>query len=177
MKPHLSEAQLVDALFARALGAQADHLAACAVCRTRLAAATEGLSLARSAAVPEPSPLYWQLFARQLDGRLRAQRPSRRPWLAPLLAAAAAALALVSLLPRLPSEPVPAPSSESALWQALPPLEQDAGARVLEGLGATLEEAYLLAGCELDECLADLSEAERRDLARLLSEELAGRES
>jgi len=177
MNRHLSEARLVDALERQASDADAEHLAVCEACQARLASAADGLALAHAAAIPEPSPLYWPVFARQLDERLRAERrPSPRSWLTPMLAAAAAALAFVSLLPQLPPAPA-GPPAETVLWQALPPLEQDPGAAVLEGLGATVEEAYLLAGCELDECLADLSEAEGRELARLLREELAGRES
>jgi hypothetical protein len=76
--------------------------------------------------VPEPPGLYWEALRRNVRRRIAEEpvRPSRRSWLVPVAAAAAAVvIAAVSLVGRTP-EPSPAQPYLPA-WSALPPVEED----------------------------------------------------
>jgi hypothetical protein len=53
------------------------HLAACARCRAEVDAARVGLVAAAAAALPEPSPLYWDVFSRRVSERLASESPRR----------------------------------------------------------------------------------------------------
>src|SRR5262245_49435538 len=130
MARHLSEDEIADALFERGSPARREHLEACSDCATLLAVASEGLALAREAEVPEPSPLYWEVFRRQVDRRIGGEGvPRRRAWLVPLGAAAAIAVLAVPLLRPRATEP-PRPASLPS-WSSLPPSEEDDGLAVL----------------------------------------------
>jgi hypothetical protein len=99
-----------------------------------------GLELARSAEVPEPPPLYWEVFRRQVGRRIGEEAPARRAigfWLFPALATATAVLIAFGLL----RGPVGESSREPAAaplpaWSALPPADQDEGLEVLQALAA-----------------------------------------
>ena len=179
MSSHLSEADLIDVLMEAGDARAREHAAECAHCRARLDHAREGLRFAREAEVPEPSPIYWQALRRQVDRRIGVGEPAFRGWrLGPVLAAAAAALAVVSLL-RVPPAP-PRGVSVTALpaWSALPPSEDDPGLALIEGLAARLGDTGAAPECSrLAECIAGLSEAESQALVDVLRDEIEKRPS
>src|SRR6185503_6868631 len=102
---HVPEAGLIDLLEDGGSPSDRRHLDACASCAERLAVVRAGLGLARTTDVPEPSPLYWESFRRQVGQRIQtAPEPSRHRFLlwGPALAAAAAVVAVVVLGPLSP---------------------------------------------------------------------------
>jgi hypothetical protein len=179
MRRHLSD----ESLLRLAQGGEADgeraHVLACARCATRVEEAREGLTLARRADVPEPSPLYWEAMRRRIEQRI-AEEPRRSPawaWLAPVLATAAA-VAVVALTTGRAHAPAALPSPTLPAWSALPPAEDDASLEVLEGVAiadgdlGTLDE-----GRDLSAFLVGLSDEESRALADSLREAGKGGES
>lgn len=175
---HLSEEVLVDLMDGTAPGEARAHAATCLECRARLEGVTSALEAAAAADVPEPAPLFWESFRRQVDSRILSEaRPWRRFTVSPWLAAAAALLAALGLL--LPTAPAPsaAPSAAVALpaWSPLPPADEDPGLEVLAAV-VPPEDLEPLAGCQgLGDCMADaaaLTEEERTALAEALRREL-----
>jgi hypothetical protein len=183
MRVHLSEESTVDALCGEAPAEVRRHLDGCPECRERLAEAEAALAVAVDAEVPEPPPLYWESFRRQVGSRVAAEPRRRRlTWLAPLLAAAAAVLVATALHRRPePDAPLPSPSAAaSALpaWSALPPADEDAGLAVLKAFQMTdgsLETALPSDG--VAGALADLTDEESADLAEALRRDLGGLEA
>lgn len=164
---HLTEERLLDAVEYGAGAEGRAHIEACAECRARLDEARAGLTLAREADVPEPSPLYWEAFRRQVGRRIVEERPRWHRWLVPL----AAATAVLTLAVPILDGPVPESPAVPVLpaWSALPPADEDEGLAVLKGLGVA--EADLAAVGEssgLDEALGDLSDEEQDAFADLL---------
>jgi hypothetical protein len=180
MGGHPAEDALMDLLEDRGSSPARAHVAQCAHCQARLAEAREGLELALSADVPEPSPLYWQSFRHQVGSRIESatvvaplwRRVLVSPWLP---AAAAAAVAIAVLVPRAPA-PVPGPDAAPVLpaWSALPATEDDEGlallAAVVPGTSGPLVECQGLGAC-MGEAAA-LSEEESVALADALRLEL-----
>jgi len=167
MTGHLSEEKLFEAVENGVAGEARAHLEACATCRALVDEAREGLGLAREAGVPEPSPLYWEAFRRQVSRRIVAEEgPRWRSWLLPLAAAAAVIVFAVPFLRGRVSESGGGPLLPA--WSALPPVDEDEGLAVLEGLGVA--EGDLAAVREergVDEALGDLSDEEQDALADL----------
>ncbi|MET0552116.1 MAG: hypothetical protein ABW221_03705 [Vicinamibacteria bacterium] len=175
MRVHLSEESTIDALHGEAPPDVRRHLESCPECGRRVALAREALALAADAEVPEPPPLYWETFRRQV-GRRVAEEPRRGwlPWLVPVLAAAAALLVATTFHGRLaPAAPSPSAVASLPPWSALPPAEDDAGLAVLKAFEMTdgsLEAALPVESVE--GTLADLSDDESADLADALRQEL-----
>jgi hypothetical protein len=176
MSKHLTEPELLD--LAEGAGGEESraHASGCASCAARVRGAGLGLGLARGAEVPEPSPLYWQAFRRQVGDRIaREARHGGRAWRLPALAAAAALVAAVSLVS---SRDGPAPATpEPALlpaWSGLPPAEDDPGLLVLQALAARGDGAGAVPDEEVSEALVALSEDESRALVEALRVEGRG---
>lgn len=172
---HARDDELLDAVEGVASEAVRRHVQGCAECFERVEEARHGWELAREAEVPEPSPLYWQAFRRQVGGRLGAERRLRRWLWAPALATAAALALAVGLL--APGAGPGGPTTESVLpaWSAsLPAAEDDERLAVLAGLTPPADELPVTAGClGLAQCLSDLTEEETVALADVLRQELA----
>jgi hypothetical protein len=120
--------------------------------------------------VPEPSPLYWEAFRRQVGRRIQGE--GRRTWLRFLVPLAAAA-GLVVALTRPPSAPsnslVPVAASVLPAWSALPAAEDDPGFEVLQAVassGSDLASSYERGSVQ--ELLSDLSDEESQALAERL---------
>lgn len=171
MSAHLTPEEIVDAAAGEADAVARRHVESCAGCAREVAEAREVTALAAGVEVPEPPPLYWEAFRRQV-GRRVADEPRGLAWLAPVLAAAAA-LALAVWFQRGPVPVAPAPSAAALLpaWSPLPPAEDDAGLAVLrafemsDGDLASALPAEGVAGA-----LANLSDEESADLAEALRE-------
>jgi hypothetical protein len=179
---HLSEEALVDLLDGTGGDPEARaHAAACEHCRARLERAASGLELAREADVPEPSPLFWDSFRRQVDRRIQAGDPApvwRRFAAAPWLAVAAALLVAVAVL--MPRGHAPAPDDARSpvlpAWSALPPAEEDPGLALLAVVVPGTTGLGPLAECQgLGDCLTEaaaLSDEESDALTEALQREL-----
>jgi hypothetical protein len=178
MTRHVSDESLPD--LAEGGGSEADraHAVACGPCAARVEEARAALALARRADVPEPSPLYWAAMRRNV-GRRIAEEPRRAPrwaWLAPV--AAAAAVAVVVLTTGRTHAPSVPPERTLAAWSALPPAEDDASLEVLEGLAvADADLAELDEGRGVGAFLAGLSDEDNRALADSLRRAGQGGES
>jgi len=160
----LSDGEFVDLLDGIAAGERRQHVAACPDCQARADEARDGLHRALGAEMPEPSPLYWEAFRRQVGQRIEADgRASWRPRLAAALMAAAVLVGIVTLLPRSAGRPGPAAIRDRGAavllppWSALPDPQDDAGLSVLQAM-ATGEDLSLGSECSMAECLAGLSE-------------------
>lgn len=177
---HLADDVLMDVLDGVAGAEARAHAAACLHCRARLEHAAAGLEAAREAEVPEPSPLYWESFRRQVGTLIRSESsPWRRAAVSPWLAAAAAVVAAVALLlPRAPEPRPPATSTSAVLpaWSPLPPAEEDAGLELLAAVAPSANGAEPLAECQgLGECMTEaaaLSDEERAVLTEALRREM-----
>ena len=166
---HLPEETLMDVVDGTAAPRAREHVAGCEACRTRVAEAAEAWTLAEGSDVPEPAPLYWEAFRRQVDRRIQGE--GRRHWLR-LLVPLAAAAGLMVALPRVKSRvPVPEPSAAAVLpaWSALPAAEDDPGLEALQAIASAdsdLAASYERSG--IPELLSDLSDEENQALAERL---------
>jgi hypothetical protein len=175
MTGHLEDDVLLDALEGTETDEARAHLAACAGCRGRLDEARGGLALAADAVVPEPSPLYWASFRRQVERRLESplHRLLRPSLLAPLLAAAAAVVvAIWAPRPGL-APPGGAPAAVLPAWSVLPAAEEDEALMVLGAVMSAGDEVPVAASCTGAACImADMSDEESAALADALRREL-----
>jgi hypothetical protein len=173
MSRHLSEIELVDLLGDEASPESLAHVARCEGCRGRLGQLRQGLELAREAHVPEPSPIYWQTFRRQVRrGISQAVTPRLRLGFGTYWAVAAATLAIVALL--LPAPGPGGGGGADVTWSALPPQGEDVGLQVLSALELD-DDLGSVVECGWASCLAELTDEERLAVAEALREELEGR--
>jgi hypothetical protein len=169
---HLPVESLMDLVEGTAAPSARAHAASCELCRGRVAEVAEAWTMAFDPGVPEPSPLYWESFRRQVGRRIEGEGSGgwRPRWLLPLVAAAGLLVALpVMRMSR--SAPSPAPESVGALpaWSALPPADEDDGLEVLRAVATA--DSDLAAGFErrgVQEMLLDLSDEESQALAETL---------
>ena len=147
MSRHVTDETLLDVLEGTADAESRRHAEACAACAERVQEARGGLALARATDVPEPSPLYWEAFRRNVGRRIESDS-ARRSWhWAWLPFAAAAAVLLAALQPGLAPRPA----------------DQDPGLTVLEGLDIADADLSAVEGeRDVVESLADLSDEEVR---------------
>ena len=169
MTGHLSDDRLLDAVEGTVDAQERAHLETCAECRALRDEARAALLQAREADVPEPSPLYWEAFRRQVGRRIAEERRVGRPWLIPLAAAAAGLLFVVPLF----RETVPPGSDRRAsvmpAWSALPAAEEDEGLAIVAGAGILEADLAVVGEMKgLDEVLGDFSEEEQAELGNLL---------
>lgn len=167
MLEHVHDDELMDAAEGIASADVRRHVQACAACRERVEATASGLDLAQAADVPEPSPLYWEAFRRQVGRKVGAERR----WRPAAWAAAAVAVIAIGLL--TPNRQPAQPTSTLPAWSASPlSAEDDSGLAQLSAL-ATEAEEIALAGCSgVADCLSGLSNEETMALADVLSQEL-----
>lgn len=177
MSGHPSEESLLDLAEGLAGAEVRDHVATCPHCRARADHAREGMLVARDADVPEPSPLYWEAFRRQVGRKIVVEEPVVWRWrLGPALAAAA----VLAVALTYHASPVMGPAGGTVeslpAWSALPPSAEDPGLAVLEAL-APSERLEPEAGCGgVAECVASLSEEESLALAEILRKEMDRRD-
>jgi hypothetical protein len=173
MTGHLTEDAVLRMLDGMADPSDRAHAGACEACAARVREVEEGLALAREGSeVPEPSPLYWDSFRRQVGQRIAEEPASPARWrrffrLGALLPAAAAAALLLGVIPWREVQ-APAPDSAKVLpaWEALPSGAEDAGLVVLEGLALDGSDLEAAAGCRgVVDCLVALSDEESQDVA------------
>jgi hypothetical protein len=158
------------------------HLATCARCRAEVDAARVALAAAAAVTVPEPSPLYWDVFSRRVSERLASAPPRRATvgwpfWrvLVPLSMAVGVMLVAVgldqggrrALVPTAAVLPIgdgaeAVPASGDGEWALLVRLAGEFDLDALaDGLGRPGESAA-------ESAIWGLSEPERVELAALL---------
>jgi hypothetical protein len=173
MSRHPSEETLLDLAEGRAGEPWRTHLAECPGCAARVSEAAQALAAARRADVPEPPEPYWEAFGHAVSRGIDAgsRRRPRWGWLLPLGAAAAAA-AVIALAPWQPA-PLPAPPASLPSWSALPPIEEDDAAPILEAVASDAETglAALDEGRGLGPFVAALTDDEAQALAEALREQ------
>lgn len=177
MTTHVPDEALVDLALGAGSAEDRAHASACGACGPRVAELRETLELARQAEVPEPSPLYWDAMRNGVSRRIAEERRLPRFVILVPLAAAAALVAVLWMGPRA-APPRESPPPPLAAWSALPPVEQDDGLRVLEGLASAnggLAEWSEAGG--LGSYLANLTEEESRVVADTLRQQRRGGES
>jgi hypothetical protein len=188
-RPHLTPEEIVDRLDGRLAPGRAAHLDACDACRASLADAQAALDALPTDLVPEPSPLFWTHSARRVREAIDAAPAARRPWGGQLAWAAgglaAAAVAVVLLVDRPGDRPPPsAPVASHGVPAAAPAnlagddTADDGPWALVAALGGELDvEAATRSGLVppgdlADRALLALDEAERSELAALLTTEL-----
>ncbi|HET9316898.1 MAG TPA: hypothetical protein VFQ51_15000 [Vicinamibacteria bacterium] len=138
MRTHLTDDMLAEALDGLGSAEARRHLAECVECTAKLDEARLGLELAQASEVPEPPPLYWEVFRRQVGHRINEEAPARSIvgfWLFPALAMMAVLIAVAVFRgPGGRETAVPIPTLPA--WSALPPADQDEGLEVLQALAA-----------------------------------------
>jgi hypothetical protein len=171
MSAHLKDETLAELLAGEGSTERRAHAASCRPCGARLAEAQEVLSALQRTDVPEPPPLYWEAFRRNVSRRIAEERlsPAWRRWLVPLAALSATAVIAVvaprTILrapdARLTGTPSTAVADVLPAWTALPPAEEDEGMSVLEGLASSGSDlAELFEGRGLGSYIAGLTEEE-----------------
>ena len=194
---HLSPADLADAIGPEAAARVAAHLADCERCRRQVEELRETLAVVAGADVPEPAPAFWpRMTARVVEASSGSGRAAPFPatdagvtWTRGLAAAAVvvfavsaavlwrqhsplgpadAAIALEEAARDLPAVPEPAALDEASGWE----LVADANAGI--DWDAVSDAGLAPPPGSADGALMQLSEGERRELARLLQVEIAG---
>jgi hypothetical protein len=187
---HLTPDELLDLAEGTRSESSAAHLAKCDACRQQLDELRDVMA-ALQVDVPEPSPLFWAHFSARVGEAIANDAKSARSWFGVGrwswgLAAAASAVVLaiaVSRTPRMPAEVTPVPTTPVAETPAADvgsALRGDDPSFLLLGdLAGSLDwDAADEAGISMDvgtadTAVAELSDAERTELQRLLREAMA----
>jgi len=192
MTSHLSNDQLVDATEGTLAAGAADHLEQCEACRARvteLRALLTDVNL--SSRVPEPSPLFWDHLSRRVREATAAETvPQPFAWWhglwRPLVAfgAAAAAVALVVLVRHGQPTVHQSATATSVVADAAaePALQDDPSVDVVTAVVGDLSFDELRSAdlvpsrATVDQAVSQLTEDQKRELMRLVREELGGPE-
>ena len=187
---HLTSEELLDLAEGVLSESSAPHLAMCARCREQLKELRDVMATLQ-VDVPEPSPLFWEHFSARVSEAVASDAKSARSWfgigrwswgIAAVMTAVVLAIA-VSRVPKTPGDAthgsatavaeVPAADIGSTLTADDPSfvllrdlagsLDWDAAAEV--GIGMEVGSA--------DTAVAELSDAERTELQRLLREAIS----
>jgi hypothetical protein len=186
---HFDETALIDLLDGQGSSTQRAHLDACAGCRGELDALRAALARTADAAVPEPSPLYWEHFPRQVNERIDA--PATSPWTfwirGPRLALVSAAAVMFAVLigsqtlraPLTPADTAPAAIAALApVAEPMDDIEEDAAWAVVRTAAEDLwydeaeAEGIAVRPGSAEHAVMSLTAEERAELARLIEDEL-----
>jgi hypothetical protein len=193
---HLSPEQLVDVADGCADERASAHAAACEACRAQVASILEAVRLAGTDPAPDPPPFFWPRLASRIGAAVRRERAPAALWqsrawrLAPAAAIAALVIAAGFGLriwngspgggPAAPATRDAAPlqaagpaagtdASDDPSWLLVSDLSADVSVEEAEASGALPPPGGV------DRALAQLDDAERLELARILREEMAAR--
>ena len=185
---HLSPGELVDLAEGTRDVASAPHLQGCARCQEELAHLHEMMAAAAGSDIPEPSPLFWEHLSERVRQATAVEPAPTRPsvishfW--PQLAGGACVAAVVlAVFTTINRDAVPAPAAIPAELPAdvgVLGSPDDPSLGLVADFGGTLEwddlrEQIAVSGRHgvLDAAVSELDGGERRELERLLKEELA----
>lgn len=187
---HLTPDELLDLAEGMRSESSATHLAQCGNCRRHLDELCDVMATLQ-VDVPEPSPLFWDHLSARVSEAIASDAKSTRSWFGVGrwswgLAAAASAVVLaiaVSRTPRTPAELTLAPATPVAEAPAADVgsaiTADDPSFLLLGDLAGSLDwEAADEAGISMDvgtadTAVAELSDAERTELQRLLRAAMA----
>jgi hypothetical protein len=188
---HLTADEIVDALDGALESVRHAHLETCAACRTELEQLAGTLSAARSATIPEPSPLFWDHLSRRVRATIDDEPPVRRwplwlrwPVLTPLTALGLLIVALVTAVPQNPRGPGQTVPAVASVHDQAGSVESEADAAVdsawafiVESVGPLDVETAQQAGIavspgEAERAALHLTDAEQAELVKLLQQEL-----
>lgn len=167
---HLDEETLWNALEDEPSRDAQVHLDACAECRQHLEEAREALGWAHDAAVPEPSPLFWESFRRKVSRRIE----QRERWATVGRVAGLTALAASLILAVRVGGPAPVSAPAEArlpAWSALPAVEEDASLDVLRAAFAGEQAELALGAADLAAAVIELDEERGALLAAAVERE------
>ena len=195
---HLRPLEFVDLAEGTLPEDAAPHLAACEACRRELADLRAMMSEASGVTAPEPSPLFWDHLSARVREAVAEETARPRTWrervlrplvLVPSLAAALAVALIAVLLPRtpvtttIPSTPLPIAENSTlpTVSPTLPPLgvADDPQLRIVAAVATTvgwdemMDEVAMSTAGTGEAVAAALTPDERRELQRLLAEEMA----
>jgi len=191
---HLDEAALLDVAEGLPSEHTAAHLAGCERCRAQVEELRSAMHLAEDGTVPEPSPLFWDHLSARVAEAVAEERPGEAPvsidwaarlrnWRAVTAVAVAAAVILVVAVnrraaPDANSEQTPAALATAAARDLTPSLDNDPSLSFIADLASDLDwddavEAGLTSGTDaVERVVQDMSDDERRELRRVLQEEM-----
>ena len=191
---HLDEAALLDVAEGLPSDHTAAHLAGCERCRAQVEELRSAMHLTEDGTVPEPSPLFWDHLSARVAEAVAEERPGEAPvsidWAARLrnwravtgVAVAAAVILVVAVnrraAPDANSEQTPAALATAAARDLTPSLDNDPSLSFIADLASDLDwddavEAGLTSGTDaVERVVQDMSDDERRELRRVLQEEM-----
>lgn len=198
LSDHLDEAALLDVAEGTASEHAATHLAGCERCRLQVEDLRSAMRMAEDASVPEPSPLFWDHLSariRQAVAEPAADAPAgvvagwaARLWNWQLLTAAVAAVAIIvavavnrqspSEMNRAQSTVASTPAVVTTTGDLTPSIENDPSLSFIADLAGDLDwddavEAGLTSGADaVERVVQEMSDDERRELRRVLQEEM-----
>ena len=192
---HLSPETFVDLLDSSLSEASVPHLAACQACRQQLAELRATWQAAEAIEAPEPSPLFWDHFSARVHEAVSTEPIRTRGWwhdtrwrVAVTAGAAAAVLAVAATLGPLGSGEVSSgttpPERAVAVVEpaarAAEPLPDDESLGFVTDLASNINwdnaaDFGLTAHGDADRALADMDDADRAELRRLLNDALGNR--
>jgi hypothetical protein len=184
---HLTSAEFVDLAEGVRDTASTPHLAECDRCRRQLADVRGMVAAAAAADVPEPSPLFWDHLSARVREAVAAEPPPRSTvflgswWMRAAAGVAVSAMIAAavasSIARRTPERPAPVLVQEHADAAALLGQGDDPSLDLVADFSRTLDwddlREQLAGSSRVDASVGELDGAERRELGRLLKEELA----
>ena len=194
---HLDEAALLDAAEGSPSEHAEAHLAECERCRLQVADLRSALRMAADAPVPEPSPLFWNHLSARVREAIAEEATGERvsvssgwaarlwSWQMVTAAVAAAAIILVAVNRQssfgtntAQSADAPAPAVAATPGDLTPSIDNDPSLSFIADLAGELDwddavEAGLTSGADaVERVVQDMSDDERRELRRVLQEEM-----
>lgn len=190
MTRHLTIEELVDVAEGAREEASLPHLTACAACREQLSGLRAAMREVASVEMTEPSPLFWDHLSARVRDAIAASPAPAGPWWSAwrsgLLSAAALAVVVLAALVLSARFHVPgaakAPSVAAAPEAVTEPSALPADDEVFGMMAALAADAADDGGVTevvltvrpgaVDAALTTLNDSERRELERLLKQEL-----
>lgn len=189
---HLAPETFVDLVDGTRADASEPHLATCAECRLQLAELRALTVEVSTVDVPEPSPLFWNHLSARVRDAVEAEPRGVAAWFhgwnwrtatvagAAAVVLLAAALVVRDIGPASPRAGDAAPPTVVETTVASEPLADDEPFGLVADLAGDLDwesavEATLPARGGIERAVADLTEPERAELQRLLTDALEER--
>jgi len=194
---HLDEAALLDVAEGLPSEHTAAHLAGCERCRAQVEELRSAMHLAEDGTVPEPSPLFWDHLSARVREAIAEEATGERvsvssgwaarlwSWQMVTAAVAAAAIIIVAVnrhstsgTNAAQSAVAPAPAIATTPGDLTPSIDNDPSLSFIADLAGDLDwddavEAGLTSGADaVERVVQDMSDDERRELRRVLQEEM-----